>query len=325
VVVGDVAVAVAGDSADAGARWIVAPDDGLASQVGATYEHLAAGQDTRLTGAGDADGASWAGGRPHVAGPHTSELRAHPTEPRIAIPPLAPQVTRVLDRRSEVEAAREPVLGRFRSIVDAATPAALRGARLDPGRRGVVVLVVIALVAAVVAGVAAWRARPAPEPVAVPAPEQVTGSPSASALLVVAVAGKVRRPGVVRLPAGSRVADAVTAAGGALPGADLGLVNLARKIVDGEQIVVGVPAPAGAPPPAAGGQALPGPAPGALLDLNTATLAQFDALPGVGPVLAQRLVEYRTAQGGFRSIDQLREVDGIGESRFQRLKGLVTV
>jgi competence protein ComEA len=325
VVVGDVAVAAAGDSAEAGARWIVAPDDGLASPAGANNERLAAGQDPRLAGAGDADGTSWVDGRPHVTARYTSELRSRPPEPPIAIPPLAAQVTRALDRRSDVEPAREPALGRFRSVVDAATPAALRGARLDPGRRGVVVLVLIALVAAAVAGVGAWRARPAPEPVAVPAPEQVSGSPSASALLVVAVAGKVRRPGVVRLPAGSRVADAVTAAGGALPGADLSLVNLARKVVDGEQIVVGVPAPAGAPPPAAGGQAVPGPAPGALLDLNTATLAQLDTLPGVGPVLAQRLIEYRTAKGGFRSVDQLREVDGIGESRFQRLKGLVTV
>ena len=77
------------------------------------------------------------------------------------------------------------------------------------------------------------------------------------------------------------------------------------------------PTPAGAAPPAPGS--------GALLDLNTATVAQLDALPGVGPVLAQRLIDYRTANGGFRSVDQLREVDGIGESRFQKLKELVTV
>jgi competence protein ComEA len=205
--------------------------------------------------------------------------------------------------------------GRVRAAVEGVLPAALRGARVDPGRRGVVAIVVLALVAAALAGFGAWRARPATVPLAAPVP--VDASPSGAALLVVAVAGKVRRPGVVRLPGGSRVADAVAAAGGALPGADLTLVNLARKVVDGEQIVIGVPAPAA--PPGGGPQAA-----GGLVNLNTATLAQFDALPGVGPVLAQRLVEYRTANGGFRSVDQLREVDGIGESRFQRLKDLVT-
>jgi len=199
-------------------------------------------------------------------------------------------------------------------------PAALRGARIDPGRRGVLALAAVALAAATVAGVGAWRARPAPEPLGAPVPEQVQATPTAT-LLVVAVAGKVRRPGVVRLPAGSRVADAVAAAGGAVPGADLSLLNLARKLVDGEQVVVGVPASAGVGPAGAAPSAS---APGALLDLNTATVEQFDALPGVGPVLAQRLVEYRTAHGGFRSVDQLREVDGIGESRFQKLKELVT-
>jgi competence protein ComEA len=180
----------------------------------------------------------------------------------------------------------------------------------------VVVIALVALVAAAVAGVSAWRARPTPQPLAAPVPEQ---SQAAAPQLVVAVAGKVRRPGVVRLPPGSRVMDAVTAAGGVLPGTDLALLNLARKVVDGEQVVVGVASVA----PAPGVPGAPG-APGALLDLNTATVEQLDALPGVGPVLAQRLVEYRTANGGFRSVDQLREVDGIGESRFQRLKALVT-
>lgn len=201
--------------------------------------------------------------------------------------------------------------------VESVLPEQLRAARWDPGRRGVVVIVVVALVAAAVAGVSAWRARPTPEPLAAPVPEQ---SQTASPQLVVAVAGKVRRPGVVRLPPGSRVMDAVTAAGGALPGTDLALLNLARKLVDGEQVVVGVASPA---VPAPGAQGATG-AQGALLDLNTATVEQFDALPGVGPVLAQRLLDYRTANGGFRSVDQLREVDGIGESRFQRLKALVT-
>jgi competence protein ComEA len=140
---------------------------------------------------------------------------------------------------------------------------------------------------------------------------------------VVAVAGKVRRPGLVRLPPGARVADAIEAAGGLLPGTDLATVNLARKVADGELIVVGVPAPA---PPAAGSAGPAGPAaPGDKVNLNTATLAQLDTLPGVGPVLAQRILGYRTNHGGFRSVTDLRQVDGIGDSRFEQLKDLVTV
>jgi competence protein ComEA len=213
--------------------------------------------------------------------------------------------------------------------VEAALPESLRGARLDPGRRGVVVIAVVALVAAAIAGVTAWRARPTPEPVSAPVPESASAAPSSGPTVVVSVAGKVRRPGLVRLPAGSRVADAVAAAGGVAPGTELGPVNLARKLVDGEMVVIGAAPPgANAPGPAPaepGGASAPaGAAPGGLLDLNTATVAQLDALPGVGPVLAQRIVEYRTAHGGFRSVNELREVDGIGESRFQRLRELVT-
>ena len=217
---------------------------------------------------------------------------------------------------------------RVRAAVEAALPESLRGARLDPGRRGVAVIAVIALLAAAIAGLAAWRARPAPEPLGVPTPDHGSISPSAGPVVVVAVAGKVRRPGLVRLPPGSRVADAVAAAGGVLPGVDLGLMNLARKLVDGELVVVGPAPPAGAapgaaPPPQPGAPSA-GAATGSLLDLNTATVAQLDALPGVGPVLAQRIVDYRTEHGGFRSVDQLREVDGIGDSRFEKLRELVT-
>ena len=127
--------------------------------------------------------------------------------------------------------------------------------------------------------------------------------------VVVAVAGKVRRPGLVRLPLGSRVDDAVRAAGGLLPGASTELLNLARRLVDGEQVLVGIGPPPGAP--AAGPAA---PAPGGLLDLNAAGVADLDALPGIGPVLAQRIVDWRTENGRFASVDQLREVTGIGET-----------
>ncbi len=143
---------------------------------------------------------------------------------------------------------------------------------------------------------------------------------------MVAVAGKVRHPGLVRLPAGARVADAIAAAGGPLPGTDVGLINLARKVVDGEQILVGVSPPPGT---ADTGGAAAGPggaaAPGARINLNTATVADLDRLPGIGPALAQRILTFRNEHGGFRSVDELKQVSGIGDARFGELKKLVTV
>ncbi|MFG2104855.1 helix-hairpin-helix domain-containing protein [Micromonospora echinaurantiaca] len=205
----------------------------------------------------------------------------------------------------------------------------------DPGRRGVRVLAVVAVLVVLGAGFWAWRSRPRAEPVA-PLATAVPAGPLSSSFadpvaspageLVVAVAGKVRRPGLVRVPAGARVADAVEAAGGALPGVDVALLNPARKVTDGELIVVGVPAPpnlAGAP--AAPGAGDPGAAPGGRVNLNTATLAQLDSLPGVGPVLAQRILDHREQHGGFRSVGDLRQVDGIGDARYEQLKDLVTV
>jgi competence protein ComEA len=117
------------------------------------------------------------------------------------------------------------------------------------------------------------------------------------------------------------VADAIAAAGGVLPGTDAATVNLARKVTDGELIVVGVPVPA----TAAGGDPAGPAAPGGKVNLNTATLAQLDSLPGVGEVLARRILDYRTSHGGFRSVSELRQVDGIGDSRYEQLKDLVTV
>lgn len=122
------------------------------------------------------------------------------------------------------------------------------------------------------------------------------------------------------MPVGSRVADAITAAGGVRPGINIGLLNLARRLVDGEQVIVG-PIAGGQPNQAVGAAA----GPGTPLNLNTATLEQLDGLPGVGPVLAQRILDYRTQHGAFRSVDQLRDVGGIGEAKFADLRGLVTV
>ncbi|HYN92893.1 MAG TPA: ComEA family DNA-binding protein, partial [Pilimelia sp.] len=156
------------------------------------------------------------------------------------------------------------------------------------------------------------------------AAESAGGPPAGD--LVVAVTGKVHRPGLVRLPPGARVADAVEAAGGLRAGADVQFLNLARKVSDGELIAVGV-----TPPP---GVALPGGAapaartaggPPGKVNLNTATLAELDALPGVGPVLAQRILDHRARDGAYRAVSDLREVDGIGEARFEQLRDLVTV
>lgn len=187
--------------------------------------------------------------------------------------------------------------------------------RWNPARPGALVVLGIALVFVCAVGVW-WQLRDNPDPV--PLVSSDTGTPSpASEQLVVAVSGAVHKPGLVRLRSGSRVADAIDAAGGLLPDAQLGNLNLARKLRDGELVTVGGPqsvAVSGAP-----GE------PGALIDLNTATLAQLDELPGVGPVLAQRIIDYRTSHGGFSSVDELSEVDGVGETRFGRLKDLVTV
>lgn len=150
----------------------------------------------------------------------------------------------------------------------------------------------------------------------------------AGAEIVVDVSGKVREPGIQRLPAGSRVADALRAAGGVRPGTNTDALNRARFLVDGEQVVVGGPAvPAVGGPvaggPVAGGPAGPGTGAAAPVSLNTATVDQLDTLPGVGPVLAQHIVDYRTQHGGFRSVGELREVNGIGDRRFADLRNLV--
>ena len=212
--------------------------------------------------------------------------------------------------------------GPIGDLVDRVRARISGSAVLDPGRRGVAALAAVALIACGVAGWSAWRARPRTEPVAavaVAAGPSTAGPAAAStgpAEVVVAVGGTVRRPGLVRLRPGSRVADAVRAAGGILPGSDLGALNLARKVTDGELVMVGS---AAAAEPATGSPA------GTLVNLNTATAADLDALPGVGPVLAQRIVDFRREHGSFASVDQLREVTGIGDAKLEQLRDRVTV
>lgn len=162
------------------------------------------------------------------------------------------------------------------------------------------------------------RASPTVGPGEVPA--------TAGSGVIVDIVGQVTHPGVLHLPAGSRVIDALTAAGGALPGAEVAAVNLARVLVDGEQ--VRIPAPGEQAPPASvvagtGGGTTGGSS--ALVNLNTADLAALDTLPGVGPVLAQRILDWRVAHGRFTSVDELAEVSGIGQRMLEQLRPKVTV
>lgn len=211
-------------------------------------------------------------------------------------------------------------------------------------RRSVVALAVLLLVAVLLAVQHFWSGRTqsvrAPEVVRAASGEQRgrggesgSGMPSDAVAtpggeIVVDIGGKVRKPGVRRLPAGSRVADALRAAGGVRPGTSTDGLNRARFLVDGEQVVVGG---AGAGAAGAGGGPDAGAVAGAAgvgagpaqVSLSTATADQLDTLPGVGPVLARHIVDYRTRHGGFRSVDELRQVNGIGDRRFADLKDLV--
>jgi competence protein ComEA len=145
----------------------------------------------------------------------------------------------------------------------------------------------------------------------------VTRGGAERAGVYVHVAGAVRRPGLVRVPAGARVAEAVLRAGGPGRGADLTGVNLAALVEDGQQVVV---PKAGAMPGGTGGTAgTPGSAE-VKPSLGSATVEQLDEIDGIGPTLAERIVEYRTENGGFSSLDELQDVDGIGEKRLETLR-----
>lgn len=188
--------------------------------------------------------------------------------------------------------------------------------------RVLVVAGMVVVVALIAAGFAVYGGSPAVEvapslPSAKAHPPAAAPPSSSAAKLVISVIGHVRAPGLVTVPAGSRVADAVRAAGGADPGTDLSGLNLARKLTDGEQLAVGITVASSA---SAGSGA-----PAGKLDLNSATAAQLDTLPGVGEVTAGRIVDWRTEHGGFSSVEQLRDVEGIGESKFQKLREQVTV
>ena len=277
---------------------------------------------------------------------------------------------------------------RWGRLVERWVPEPLRDSRIDPGRRGALLLTVVAAVAALVAAVGVWRDRPEPRPVQAVSLAQVTDAstapgapvspgqsgattsypglvvvgtsvkatgvsapgpgPTADGPIVVSVTGAVRRPGLVRLPPGARVADAIDQAGGTTTAADLTGLNLAQKLADGSSVVVAdrtggsggsggsgssVSGPndtGSAGEGSAGGAATGGggggaAATGAKLNLNTADATALDALPGVGPVTAAAIVAWREKNGRFNSVEQLQEIQGIGPARFAALSQLVTV
>ncbi|MFE7798815.1 helix-hairpin-helix domain-containing protein [Nocardia sp. NPDC057440] len=251
---------------------------------------------------------------------------------------------------------------------DRIVPERFRGARFDPGWRGVVTLALVGLTAVVAAAVVVLRERPVAQPVppvpAVHATIAVRPSPQLSSApivaappgaapvspdgpesvtgveLVVSVVGLVHNGGLLRIPNGSRVADAITAAGGVKEGADLSGLNLAQRLQDGDQVLVGATGPSPGPPqwgsttigagrtvthPAPHAGSASSPSPTARIDLNAATESDLDVLPGVGPVTARAIIAWRTKNGRFTDIGQLGEIDGIGPARLARLRGLVKI
>ena len=251
--------------------------------------------------------------------------QAGPGSVEPASPPVAADAPEEDDRTPE---ALPSGVGRHRAPGSAV--------RLDPGRPGARALWVAAVVAVLALLTLTWWDRPTSTPLdtssSVPAGSSardepaepsapVAGAPTAGGgTVVVSVVGRVARPGLVTLPEGARVADAVEAAGGLLARSDQNAINLAAPLADGQQVAVGVQG-AAAPADPAGRRS----GPGGPVDLNRAGVADLEALPGVGPVLAQRIVDHREQHGPFGAVDELQDVPGIGPAIFDGLADAVTV
>lgn len=259
-----------------------------------------------------------------------------------------PGVESEADTDTDGEPQPDTLLSRWLPDTKAAGPSNwVAAVRADPGRAGVIALGVVGVVAVLVTLFTLVRDDSPPVSSAKLPPVQMVSSasptPEASspeAPVVVSVVGLVGKPGLVTLDPGARIADALAAAGGPLDGADLLELNMARRLADGEQIVVGI-APVPGEPASMGSSISPGPSsaatpgdapspedastPDALVDLNSATPEQLDTLPGIGPVTAAAIVAWRDANGRFSSVDQLGDVDGIGPARLDKLRDRVHV
>lgn len=280
--------------------------------------------------------AELAGGRPDAAGGasfHDGRTRVRP----VPEAPPAPEG----EQDASAAPAPVPVPGRHaaRRRRPGLLPATfLERAGVDRAALGPGPVAVVAVLAALGLAVACWwLLRTQPEPVRLEATaagglvtpvvsgaaghDHAEGEAEGDAEVVVDVAGRVRRPGIVVLAPGARVVDALEKAGGVRRGVDLTGLNLARVLVDGEQVLVGVPAATGAAPHAAPG----GAGAGGLLDLNTATSEQLQELPGVGPVTAESILAFRTDHGPFTSVEELLDVSGIGEATLAEIAPHVTV
>ncbi len=243
------------------------------------------------------------------------------------------------------DGSADTLLSRWLPEPKSAGPAGwVAAARADPGRAGVIALAVVGVIAVLVTVFTLVRDKtPAVVSANLPPVQMVSSTPSSGAPkldqpVVVSVVGLVHKPGLVTLAPDARIADALTASGGPVDGADLVGLNMARRVADGEQIVVGLAAPPGEPPGMGSSvSSVPGtataapmthenaPAPGTSIDLNAATAEQLETLPGIGPVTAAAIVAWRDANGRFDSVDQLGDVDGIGPARLEKLRALVHV
>jgi competence protein ComEA len=198
--------------------------------------------------------------------------------------------------------------------------------RLDMLSRGEIAGLIVVLVA-MLGGAGLWYARSLPKPVTIAesgpgAAQHVSSSPSPSVTLIVDVAGAVHQPGVYEFAEGDRVIDAIERAGGSLPKAELSLLNLAAPLADGTQILV----PKAGPPGVSGvpGGTTPGSS-GGLINVNTASATELETLSGIGEVLAATIIEYRTQNGPFASVEDLMDVSGIGPATLDEIRDQVTV